>query len=172
MKSKHGLNLPYGIYLSILALSILATVIWDKTPSPDNKDLIKYLCLIFSLATIQGAILIRMGIFDAYKNTLNAIWNIETAFVFLYGIYTTIEFSYLPLSKQPSLSKWAFDNIESFVLIVIFLSVVCVVRAGYSVAEVFKNSILKTVALKSEGSDNKVSNATKTTRRKRRKKIN
>lgn len=141
MKSKFGLNLPYGIYISLFILLIFSISIWLKADFADDKYLIISLFVIFASATIQAAILIRRDKFDTYKNMLNAIWNIETAIVFLYGIYAIVEFSYLPVDKQPSFTKWAFENAELFSLTATILGTVCVARAGYSVAEVFKDPI-------------------------------
>ena len=64
MKFKFGLNLPWGIYLSILFLLTIATYIWDNVDSTDTKDLIKYICLILTLSIVQGALLIRMIKFE------------------------------------------------------------------------------------------------------------
>lgn len=89
MKFKFGLNLPWGIYISILALLLIATYIWMNADSTDTKDLISYICTILTLSIIQGALLIRMGKFEIYKNILNSLWNIETAATFLYSMSIT-----------------------------------------------------------------------------------
>ncbi|MBS6016502.1 MAG: hypothetical protein KIB48_20060 [Enterobacter cloacae] len=148
MKSKFGLNLPYGVYASIIILLCFSILIWFKADYSDDKIVVISLFVLFSSATIQAASLIRMDKFDIYKNILNAIWNIETAITFIYGVYVILEFSYLPTDKQPSFTKWAFQHIELFALIITILVTVCVARAGYSVAEIFKDPIKKTANIK------------------------
>ncbi|QXB23300.1 hypothetical protein [Lelliottia amnigena] len=155
MKSKFDLNLPYGVYTSILTLLIFSISIWFKADYSDDKIVIISLFVLFASATIQAVNLIRMDKFDIYKNTLNAIWNIETAITFIYGIYFILEFSYLPADKQPSFTKWAFQNIELFALTITILVTVCVARAGYSVAEIFKDSIKRTANAKKITDENK-----------------
>lgn len=153
MKFKFGLNLPWGIYISILTLLIIATYIWDNVDSTDTKDLINYICLILTLSIIQGALLIRMGKFDIYKNILNALWNIETAATFLYGMYVILLYSNLPPHMELPFSQWSSENIELFTSIIILFSVICVARAGYSIAEIFKAPILKTLPIGTIASD-------------------
>lgn len=149
MKFKFGLNLPWGIYLSIFVLLTIATYIWDNVDSTDTKDLIKYICLILTLSIVQGALLIRMSKFEIYKNILNALWNIETAATFLYGMYVVLEYSNAPSQIKPPFTQWSADNREIFTLSIIFFSVICVARAGYSVAEIFKAPIMKTLPIES-----------------------
>ena len=155
MKSKFGLSLPWGIYISISVLFIFSISIWHKADFEDDKILIALLFLIFALSTIQAAILIRRDKFETYKNILNAIWNIETAIVFLYGIYVIIELSYLPEDNQPSFTKWGFENAGIFTLIITVLGTVCVARAGYSVAEVFKEPIKRIANANKNADENK-----------------
>lgn len=155
MKSKFGLNLPCGVYVSIFILLCFSILIWFKADYSDDKVVIISLFVLFASATIQAASLIRMDKFDIYKNILNAIWNIETAITFIYGIYVILEFSYLPIDKQPSFTKWAFQHIELFALIITILVTVCVARAGYSVAEIFKDPIKKTTNVKKITDKNK-----------------
>jgi len=42
MKSKFRLNLPWGIYASILVLLSIATLIWASVNSTDAKKIINY----------------------------------------------------------------------------------------------------------------------------------
>jgi len=144
VKFKFGLNLPWGIYASILVLLIIATYIWNKVDSTDTKDLINYLCAILTLSIVQGALLIRMGKFEIYKNILNALWNIETAATFLYGMYVLLEYSSTASQINLPFATWSADNSGIFTLIIVFFSVICIARAGYSVAEIFKAAIMKT----------------------------
>lgn len=147
MKFKFGLNLPWGIYASILTLLTIATYIWDNVDSTDTKDLINYICFILTLSIIQGALLIRMGKFDIYKNILNALWNIETAATFLYGMHVILLYSKVPSHMELPFSQWSSENVELFTSIIILFSVICVARAGYSIAEIFKAPILKTLPI-------------------------
>lgn len=144
MKFKFGLNLPWGIYTSILALLTIATYIWNNVDSTDIRHLINYLCAILALSIVQGALLIRMGKFEIYKNILNALWNIETAATFLYGMYVLLEYSSTAPQINLPFATWSADNRETFTLTIVFFSVICVARAGYSVAEIFKSAIMKT----------------------------
>lgn len=172
MKFKFGLNLPWGIYLSILVLLTIATYIWDNVDSTDTKDLIKYICLILTLSIVQGALLIRMSKFEIYKNILNALWNIETAATFLYGMYVVLEYSNAPSQIKLPFAQWSADNREIFTLSIIFFSVICVARAGYSVAEIFKAPIIKTLPIESSTLKKTIIESKKIKRRsgKRRKK--
>ncbi|MCU6664451.1 hypothetical protein M8013_18990 [Enterobacteriaceae bacterium H4N4] len=147
MKFKFGLNLPWGIYASILVLLIIATYIWDNVDATDTKDLINYIGFMLALSIVQGALLIRMGKFEIYKNILNALWNIETAATFLYGMYVVLEYSNTASQIKLPFAQWSVDNSEVFILTIIFFSIICVARAGYSVAEIFKAPIMKTLPL-------------------------
>ncbi|MBK0017812.1 hypothetical protein [Kosakonia sp. S42] len=147
MKFKFGLNLPWGIYISILALLLVATYIWMNADSTDTKDLISYICTILTLSIIQGALLIRMGKFEIYKNILNSLWNIETAATFLYSMYIVLEYSNTPQQIKLPFAEWSANNLEIFTLTITLLSVICVARAGYSVAEIFKATIVKTLPI-------------------------
>lgn len=141
MESKYSLNLPAQVYFSVITLLILPAIAWWKVVSMNDKILSICLLALFIASFIQAAILIKKDKFDLYKNILNAVWNIETAVVFVYGIYVIIEFSYLPAEKQPSFINWALSNVKLFVLTITLLAGVCVARAGYSLAEVFKAPI-------------------------------
>ncbi|EAX7730908.1 hypothetical protein KHR61_003108 [Salmonella enterica] len=152
MKFKFGLNLPWGIYASIFTLLIIGTFIWDNVDSADTKELINYLCFILTVSIVQGALLIRMGKFEIYKNILNALWNIETAATFLYGMYVILEYSSAPSNFELPFSKWSSENLGFFTLIVIFFSVICIARAGYSIAEIFKAPILNTLPIQNKTS--------------------
>lgn len=139
----YRLNLPNGVYVSILALLVFTTIIYSKVESALDKQMINYLSGLFVLATIHGCLLIRMGKFDVYKNILNAIWNIQTACAFIYGVYIIIEYSAAGLKNPDTISKLFTSDAYLFIPAVLFLGVVCVARAGYSVAEIFKNLIIE-----------------------------
>lgn len=152
MKFKFGLNLPWGIYASIFTLLIIGTFIWYNVKSTDTKDMINYLCFILTVSIVQGALLIRMGKFEVYKNILNGLWNLETAATFLYGMYVILEYSNTPSNFVLPFSKWSSENRGLFILIVIFFSVICIARAGYSIAEIFKAPILNTLPIQNKTS--------------------
>lgn len=139
----YRLNLPKGVYVSILTLLVFTTIIYSKVESALDKQMINYLSGLFVLATIHGCLLIRMDKFDVYKNVLNAIWNIQTACAFIYGVYIIIEYSAAGLKNPDTIIKMFTSDAYLFIPAVIFLSVVCVARAGYSVAEIFKNPIIE-----------------------------
>ena len=139
----YRLNLPNGVYVSILALLVFTTIIYSKVESALDKQMINYLSGLFIMATIHGSLLIRMGKFDVYKNVLNAIWNIQTACAFIYGVYIMIEYSAIGLKNPETIIKMFTSDAYLFIPAVLFLGVVCVARAGYSVAEIFKNLIIE-----------------------------
>jgi len=126
----YRLNLPKGVYVSILTLLLFTTIIYNLSG-------------LFVMATIHGSLLIRMGKFDVYKNVLNAIWNIQTACAFIYGVYIMIEYSAVGLKSPDTIIKMFTSDAYLFIPAVVFLGVVCVARAGYSVAEIFKNPIIE-----------------------------
>lgn len=140
---EYRLNLPKGVYVSILTLLLFTTIIYSKVQSALDKQMINYLSGLFIMATIHGSLLIRMGKFDVYKNALNAIWNIQTACAFIYGVYIMIEYSAVGLKNPETIIKMFTSDAYLFIPVVVFLSVICIARAGYSVAEIFKNPIIK-----------------------------
>ncbi|MCJ7927205.1 MAG: hypothetical protein MUW55_15185 [Pantoea vagans] len=139
----YRLNLPKGVYVSILTLLFFTAIIYSKVESALDKQMINYLSGLFVTAVIHGSLLIRMGKFDVYKNVLNAIWNIQTACAFIYGIYIMIEYSAAGLKNPETIIKMFTSDAYLFIPAVVFLSAVCVARAGYSVAEIFKNPIIE-----------------------------
>lgn len=139
---KLNLKFPLGVYISVFVLLVLITFIWDQVKTKIDQDIIKYLAAIFVFATALGIQLIRKGTFDLYKNILNAIWNIETAFVFIYAVNYFIE--HKPTSENESpFYEWSFAHPLLFSVLIAALTVVCVSRAGFSLAEIFKNSVAK-----------------------------
>ncbi|WP_210531683.1 hypothetical protein [Pantoea ananatis] len=139
-----GLGLPKRIFFSIVALLLLTTFVWNRTESTDERQLINYLSAVLALSVILGALFIRMGKFDVYKNALNAIWNIYSACAFLYGLHITLNYSLMGL-KLPEINIEMIIS-ENFLLLpaILFLAIACVVRAGFSVAEIFKIPIIET----------------------------
>ena len=139
-----GLGLPKRLVITIVALLALTTVVWVRTESTDERQLINYLSAVLALSVILGALFIRMGKFDVYKNALNAIWNIYSACAFLYGLHITLNYSLMGL-KLPEINVEMIIS-ENFLLLpaILFLAVACVVRAGFSVAEIFKIPIIET----------------------------
>lgn len=137
---KFYMKLPFGVTLSVISLLILVTFIWTQVKQEIDKDLIKYLSVVFVGSVILAMNLIRRGKFELYKNILNAIWNIETAFVFIYAIYYFVEHPITPKDMNP-FYDWSLENPKLFSGLVAALSVVCISRAGFSLAEVFKKSL-------------------------------
>lgn len=138
---KLNLKLPLGVYISFFVLLLLITFIWTEVKTKIDQDIIKYLTGIFILTTILGINLIKEGVFDLYKNILNAIWNLETAFVFIYAVNYFMEHS--PTSKNDApFYEWSNAHPLLFSLLIAALTVVCVSRAGFSLAEIFKNSLV------------------------------
>lgn len=131
---------PLGVTLSVISLLILITFIWTQVKQEIDKDLIKYLSMVFVGSVILAMNLIRRGKFELCKNILNAIWNIETAFVFIYAIYYFIEHPVTPKDMNP-FYDWSLENPKLFSGLVAALSVVCISRAGFSLAEAFKKPL-------------------------------
>lgn len=138
-----GLGLPKRLVITIVVLLALTAFVWDRTESTDERQLINYLSVILAFSVIHGALLIRMGKFDVYKNAINAIWNIYSACAFLYGLHITLNYTLSGL-KLPEINVEMIRSENSLLLrSILFLAVVCVVRAGYSVAEIFKTPIFE-----------------------------
>lgn len=139
---KLNLKLPLGVYISIFALLLLITFIWTEVKAKIDQDIIKYLAAIFVLATLLGINLIKDGTFDLYKNILNAIWNLETAFVFIYAVNYFMEHKSKSENESP-FYEWSYAHPLLFSLLIAALTVVCVSRAGFSLAEIFKNAVTR-----------------------------
>lgn len=74
---------------------------------------------------------------------MNAIWNIETAFVFVYAI--SLVYCYAIYGYQPSknFSAWAETNPVVFVTLTNLLGLVALARAAFAFSDVFKKSIIE-----------------------------
>ena len=139
---KFNMKLPLGVILAVFLLLALITFIWLQVKQEIDKDIIKYLCVVFVGSVIFAENMMRRGKFEIYKNILNAIWNIETAFVFIYAIYYFIEHPLTPKEVNP-FYDWSLDNPKIFSGLVTALGIVCISRAGCSLVEVFKNSLAR-----------------------------
>lgn len=138
-----GLGLPKRFFITLLSLLALTMVFWLISVNKADQLIIICLSFLFAFSAIHGALLIRMGKFDVYKNALNAIWNIYTACAFIYGLYIMINYSATGLKNPEDIVKMAMTETFLIVPVIIFLGVVCIVRAGYSVAETFKSQIIQ-----------------------------
>lgn len=139
---KLNLKLPLGVYISLFVLFFLIILIWMEVNAKIDQNIIEYLFAIFIMATLLGINLIKDGTFELYKNILNAIWNLETAFVFIYAVNYFIEHKSKSQNESP-FYEWSHAHPLLFSLLIAALTVVCVSRAGFSLAEIFKNAITR-----------------------------
>jgi len=137
-----GLGLPKRFFITLLTLVALTFFFWHLSVNKADHLIIYCLSLLFFFSAIHGALLIRMGKFDVYKNVLNAIWNIYTACAFIYGLYIMIDYSAAGLKSSENIVKMAMNENFLIMPVIISLGVVSIVRAGYSVAEIFKSQII------------------------------
>ncbi|MFZ4214402.1 hypothetical protein ACOZB2_23600 [Pantoea endophytica] len=140
------LNLPNRLIFSLtLIISCLISVL-SFTPS-DFK--IEFLLSIaaFTLLTILSGIRLRMGKLEALKNTVNALWNIETACAFCYGFYLFYDYTLYGIEQPKSLTSWARDNPVIFSMLSVGLGFIAIFRASISLVEIFKESIEKSKCL-------------------------
>lgn len=139
---KFDTKLPFGVTLSVISLLTLITFIWTQVKQEIDRDIIKLLAVVFVGSVIFANNMMHRGKFELYKNILNAIWNIETAFVFIYAVYYFIEHPIAPKVMNP-FYDWSLENPQLFSGLVAALGVVCISRAGCSLVEVFKKSLTK-----------------------------
>lgn len=137
------LGLPKRFLITLLSLVALTMVLWFISKNKADQLMIICLSLLLFFSAIHGALLIRMGNFDVYKNALNAIWNIYTACAFIYGIYIIINYSATGLNNPEDIIKMVTTKTFLIMPVIISLGAVCIVRAGYSVAEIFKVQIIQ-----------------------------
>ena len=62
-------------------------------------------------------------------------------------MYIGLEYYNTPQKMKLPCAEWSANNLEIFTLNITLLSVICVARAGYSVAEIFKATIVKTLPI-------------------------
>ncbi|WP_336819515.1 hypothetical protein [Cedecea sp. MMO-103] len=136
-------NLPWKFYLSLLAVLIIVTYAWDQFDDDYLKFNIKIISLVFTLICVFSALQLRNGKAEPYKNVLNAIWNIETAFVFVYAI--SIIYAKILYGTEPakSFTDWAENNPRFFILLTNLLGLVAIARAAFAFTDMFKTSIFK-----------------------------
>lgn len=136
-------NLPWKFYFSLLAVLIVVTYVWDQLNDDYLKFNIKLISLVFFLICVFSALQLRNGKAEPYKNILNAIWNIETAFVFVYAV--SIVYAKILYGTEPttSFTNWAESNPKTFILLTHSLGSVAIARAAFAFTDIFKVSILK-----------------------------
>lgn len=139
---KEFLRVPLGLYAALFICLALLTVVWNKTELENYRLIINYLGALFFWSTILGVFLIRMESFEKYKNILNAVWNIQAACAFIYVTYLAVAYSLASLKTPEVLMEWARENNGVFIFLIVLLNTVVIMRAGFSLAELFKVSIL------------------------------
>lgn len=136
-------NLPWRFYISLLTVLLVITYAWDQIDDDYFKLVIKLISLAFFLICIFSALQLRNGKAEPYKNVLNAIWNIETAFVFIYVISMIYAKMLHGTEPAKNFTTWAGNNPLFFVVLTHFLSSVAIARAAFAFTDMFKNTILK-----------------------------
>jgi hypothetical protein len=136
-------NLPWKFYFSLLAVLIPVIYIWLQADNDYFKFNIGAITSIFILACVFSALQLRNGKSEPYKNILNAIWNIETAFVFVYAI--SIVYANILYGTEPTknFTNWAENNPKTFISLTHSLGLVAIARAAFAFTDIFKISILK-----------------------------
>ncbi|AST69385.1 hypothetical protein BFG07_12245 [Kosakonia cowanii] len=143
-------NLPKRFYFSLILVLLVIIYACNQTDDKTFKFTIKLISGVFFLCCIFSALKLRNKKDEPYKNILNTIWNIETAFVFIYAIsliYNNIIHGTEPVKNFTS---WASSHPLSFVLLTHVLGLVAIARAAFSFTDIFKKSILKLHETKAE----------------------
>lgn len=139
-------NLPNRLIFTIAFIVSSLIFIFKVTPSDFEKEF--YLAIsFFVLLTILSGIRIRIGRSDTLKNTINALWNFETACAFCYGIYLFFDYTIYGIEQPPLLTSWARENPILFSSMSVGLAFIAIFRASISIAEIFKDSISKSQPL-------------------------
>lgn len=133
-------NLPNRLILTIAIIVLSLIFIFKVTPN-DFKNEFYFAIFSFALLTILSGMRIRNGRLDTLKNTINALWNFETACAFCYGIYLFLDYKVYGIEEPPLLSSWARENPILFSSMCAGLTFVAIFRASISIAEIFKDSI-------------------------------
>ena len=136
-------NLPWRFYFSLLVVLIPVIYVWLQVDNNYFKFNIETITSVFILACIFSALQLRNGKSELYKNILNAIWNIETAFVFVYAI--SIIYANILYGTEPTknFTNWAENNPKIFILLTHSLGSVAIARAAFAFTDLFKISILE-----------------------------
>jgi|GEM_PF-1528786 len=136
-------NLPIPFYISLLFVLLAITYAWNEINDEAFKLTVKVISLIFFLTCIFSALQLRNGKSEPYKNVLNAIWNIETAFVFIYAI--SLIYSKTIYGSEPvkNFTFWAETHPAFFIVLTHLLGSVAIARAAFAFTDIFKTSILQ-----------------------------
>lgn len=136
-------NLPWRFYISLLVILLVITYAWDQIDDDHFKLVIKFISLSFFLICIFSALQLRNGKAEPYKTVLNAIWNIEAAFVFVYAI--SVIYAKILHGTEPAknFTAWAENNPLFFLVLTHLLGSVAIARAAFAFTDMFKNTILK-----------------------------
>lgn len=135
-------NLPNRFIVTIGFIVFCLTFIFKLTPNDFENEF--YLAIaMFVLLTLLSGIRIRIGRSDTLKNTINALWNFETACAFCYGLYLFVDYTIYGIEQPALLTSWARENPIMFTSMSSALAFVAIFRASISIAEIFKDSISK-----------------------------
>ncbi|MEJ5072411.1 hypothetical protein WH357_08700 [Enterobacter ludwigii] len=136
-------NLPWRFYISLLVVFVAITYAWDQIDDEYFKFVIKHIAAVFFGLCLVSAFMLRNGASELPKNILNAVWNIETAFVFVYVISLTYCYAIYGEAPTKSFTDWAILNPKAFIIITNLLGFVALARAATAFTDIFKKSIIK-----------------------------
>jgi len=139
-------NLPNRLIITIIFIVSCLIFIFKITPS-DFKEEFYLVIAFFVLLTLLSGIRIRLGRSDTLKNTVNALWNFETACAFCYGLYLFFDYTIYGFEQPPLLTVWARENPTLFSFMSVTLAFIAIFRASISIAEIFKDSISRSKPL-------------------------
>ncbi|WP_312628898.1 hypothetical protein [Scandinavium sp.] len=135
-------NLPWRFYISLLGVILAITYAWDQVDDEFFKFVIKYIGAVFFGLCLVSALILRNGLSELPKNILNAIWNIETAFVFIYLISLTYCYSIYGEAPSKNFTTWAEQHPVLFITLTNSLGFVALARAATAFTDIFKKSIM------------------------------
>lgn len=135
-------NLPNRLALTLFFVVLCLAFIFNITPE-DFKFEFYCAIIIFVFSSFLSGMLIRMGKLEPIKNTVNALWNFETACAFCYGLYLFYNYALSGITQPDLMSSWARENLITFVVMSNGLASVAIFRASISITEIFKDSIAR-----------------------------
>lgn len=135
-------NLPNRFICAVGFVVLCLVFIFNITPK-DFKIMFYCAVIVFLLTCLFSGIRIRMGKLEPIKNTINALWNFETACAFCYAFYLFYDYTVYGIKQPELISTWAKENPYTFSIMSVGLAFVAIFRASISITEIFKDSISK-----------------------------
>lgn len=150
-------NLPNRFISTVGFVALCLAFIFNITPA-DSKLMFYCAIIIFFLTSLFSGICMRMGRLDPIKNTINALWNFETACAFCYAFYLFYDYTLYGIKQPGLITTWARENPYIFSLMSVGLAFVAIFRASISITEIFKDSISKSKHLGASAAGNNKTN--------------